>query len=52
MEYLIMYNGQVWYTNWYDKENNYMDSMIVVNLYTGFYTTNGEDWEEVEEDSL
>ena len=52
MNYLIMYKGQVWYTNWYDKENNYMDSMTIVNLLSDKYTTDGENWEDVEEDSL
>ena len=52
MNYLIVYNGEAFYTNWFDKENNYVKGMVVVNLLSHQYTINGGDWFEVQEDSL
>lgn len=52
MNYLILHNGQAFYTNWYDKENNYADEMVVFNLLSHTFTTDGENWQIIEEDSL
>lgn len=52
MNYLILHNNEAFYTNWYDKENNYVDGMVVFNLLSNEFTTNGEDWQPIIEDSL
>lgn len=52
MKYLIINNNEVFYTNWFDKDNNYVPGMIVVNLLLDEYTTDGVKWQTVEEDSL
>lgn len=52
MRYLIYFDGNAFYTNWYDYENNYTDGLIVFDLETDKFTSNGKDWEEIEEDHL
>ena len=41
-------------TNWFDEENNFNISvgMIVYDLAEGLYMEDGEEWQEIEEDSL
>jgi len=53
MIYLILHEQSAFYTNWYDRENNYIEGMVVFNLYTGLYTFDGGlNWIEIQEDSL
>lgn len=52
-EYLIvMPDGEVFSTNWFDSENHFVDGSTVIQLSTGKFTRDGEKWEEVEEDHL
>ena len=52
MNYLILHNGEAFYTNWYDKDNNYVSGMVVFNLLADTFTIDGENWLEIQEDSL
>lgn len=52
MQYLVLHNNKAFYTNWYNYENNYNDGMVVFSLLTDTYTTDGINWEEIEEDHL
>jgi len=56
MKYLILYKDKGiytnFYTNWYDKENNYIEGMIVFDLLLHVYTTNGEDWQPIQDDCM
>lgn len=52
MNYLILIEGEAFYTNWYDFENNYVPGMVVFNLLTHQYTTDGAFWEDIEQDHL
>jgi hypothetical protein len=52
MQYLIIHNHEVFYTNWYSHENNFVLGMIVVDLYKNRFTNDGKTWQPVEEDSL
>jgi len=54
MKYLIIYTDcSVFYTNWYEYENNWSDQVyMVIRLETGFYTIDGFDWNEIPEDNL
>lgn len=52
MNYLILINGDAFYTNWFDVENNYIDGMVVFNILSDSFTTDGQTWKEINEDSL
>lgn len=55
MEYtVILKDKSVFYTNWFDADNNWNDDchFMVINNYTLCYTTNGYDWKDIEEDHL
>ena len=52
MNYLIYYQGESFYTNWFDSENNYITGMIVWNLLSHTVTYNGKDWFEIKQDHL
>ena len=52
MQYLIIYQGEANYYQWYDGENHHVDGMIVIDLINSMYTTNGADWMPVKEDHL
>lgn len=51
-KYLIIHDSKPFYTNLYNYENNYVDGMIVIDLYAGDYTTDGVVWIEVQQDHL
>ena len=51
-QYLIILDKEVFYTNWYDYENNCVSGMIVINNYNGTVTTDGINWVEITEDHL
>ena len=52
MNYVIYYQGESFYTNWFDPENNFMDGMIVFNILTDQFTTDGKNWKEIKQDHL
>ena len=53
MNYLIILDDhKPFYTNWFDAENNFVDGMVVFNLLSDKYTTNGKDWYDIEQDHL
>lgn len=53
MTYLIITDShEPFYTNWFDAENNFAPGMVVFNLLTHKYTTNGKDWIEIKQDHL
>ena len=60
MKYLIIYTdpttGEVlaFYTNWFNPENHFNPDcdMIVVDRTRHLFTTDGETWDEIEEDHL
>jgi hypothetical protein len=53
MNYLILHEQSAFYTNWYDRDNNYIEGMVVFNLYANLYTLDGGlNWVNILEDSL
>ena len=55
MNYLIVSKSyEPFYTNWFVAENNFNkdDEMVVFNLVTHQYTTNGKDWYDIPQDHL
>lgn len=56
MTYLVTYqqDGEQlsFYTNWFDPENHFVHGMIVFNLLSHKFTTDGINWQEIQEDSL
>lgn len=55
MNYLIVTDSHApFYTNWFDAANNFNkeDNMIVFNLLSHTYTTDGKTWHLITEDSL
>ena len=52
MEYTIIFNGEVFYTKWYDYVNHYAEGMIVINNLSHKYTNDGINWILITEDSL
>ena len=55
MRYLITTNIQPpFLSDWFDAENNFNAEvgMVVYDLAKGVYTTDGEKWEQIEEDHL
>ena len=51
MNYLIFYNGDAFYTNSFDIENNYVPGMIVFNLLK-HEIFNGDQWKKITQDHL
>lgn len=52
MRYLILYNNESFFTNWFLAENNYETGMIVFDLTNSKFTSDGENWKEIETDNL
>lgn len=55
MTYLIITDShEPFYTNWFDAENNFNkdENMIVFNLLSRTYTTDGKIWHQTKEDHL
>lgn len=52
MNYTIIFEGKVAYTDWFESENNYVKGMIVINNYRHSYTTDGIVWADIECDHL
>ena len=53
MRYLItMPYNEPFFTEWFDAENNFAETMTVYDLAEGFYTTDGITWKEIQEDQL
>lgn len=51
-QYIIIHQGQVFYTHWFTPDNNFVEGMIVIDLTNNEYTTDGITWKEIEEDHL
>ena len=52
MKYLIIFEGEVFYTKWFDAENNFVNGMTVIDLEMHIYTMNGEKWFDIQQDHL
>jgi len=53
MQYIIITPGHApFFTKWFDKENNFIDGMIVIDAIIGSYTTDGENWHTMQIDHL
>lgn len=52
MNYLIIYEGKAFYTNWYEHENHYQPGMIVINLLSHEFSDDGISFEPIEQDHL
>lgn len=52
MRYLITGVGDPFLTNWFEYENNFIPGMIIYDIISCMYTTNGKDWEPIPEDHL
>ena len=51
MRYLIICDT-VYYTKYYDYDNNYCEGMVIVDTLKQLFTTNGIDWLAIELDHL
>lgn len=51
MKYIVINNNEVFYTDWFDIDNHYVDGMIVINRATDLYY-NGYAWFDIMEDHL
>ncbi len=55
MNYLIFTDShEPFYTNWFSAENHFNkdDNMVVFNLLSHKYTTDGVTWYDIKEDHL
>ena len=52
MNYLIIHNGEPFYTDWFMAENNFVQGMIVINLRQAEYTIDGTTWIQIKQDNL
>jgi hypothetical protein len=52
MRYLIYINNESFYTDWFDYDNHYLNGMIVFDLMTHHFTTDGKTWLEIKQDHL
>lgn len=53
MQYLIItVEKELFFTKWFDVENNYQEGMIVVDFATLMVTRDGKKWETIETDHL
>jgi hypothetical protein len=53
MRYLVtMPDNEPFFTEWFDTENHFAETMVVYDLAKGLYTTDGVTWEEIQEDHL
>jgi len=55
MRYLVFVPNQTpFFSPYFDAENNFNDEvgMQVVDLAKGLYTSDGENWNQIEEDHL
>lgn len=53
MKYLIYIPGsEPFFTNVFDAKNNFVDGMVVFNVYQYIYTTDGVNWARITEDKL
>jgi hypothetical protein len=58
MRYIITYTENeiqsVFYTDWFDVENNYNENldMVVIDLYTNKYFNSGMKWLDIVFDNL
>jgi hypothetical protein len=51
MRYIIVHEGDVWTTEWFLPENDYVEGMIVIDTHTNQYRDN-VGWFDIEEDHL
>lgn len=52
MRYLIIHNGEAFFTKWFEYENHYNEGMIVINTNNMTITFDGLTWTEIQEDNL
>jgi len=52
MRYLILINGEAFYTNWYDYKNHYVEGMTVFDLSSHSFSTDGWNFIKIKEDNL
>ena len=52
MRYLIYKDGEAFYTKWYDYESHFIYGMVIFDLAKHTYTTNGKNWNSIEDDHL
>lgn len=52
MRYIIINNGLVSYTKWFEAENHFIDGMIIIDLVEDKFTTDGITWQNIEFDHL
>jgi len=52
MRFTIIHNNEVFYTEWYRYENNYVDGMVIINNNNHTYSTDGINFKEIQEDHL
>ncbi|MAO66221.1 MAG: hypothetical protein CL666_14595 [Balneola sp.] len=49
---IVMPGEEPFMTQWFEKENHWREGMTVFNLHSGRYSTDGEEWKEIERDHL
>ena len=52
MKYLILHDGEAFYTDWFSVENNYIPGMVVFDLVADVFTDDGNVWHQIGIDYL
>jgi len=50
--YLVLFNGESFYTHWFDHQNLYVEGMVVFNLHLHQVTFDGINWNDIKKDHL
>ena len=51
-KYLIIHDGNPFYTNLYKYENNYVDGMVVIDILNHKYSSDGRNFYDIEQGHL
>lgn len=52
MRYLILHDGDAFYTECFSLKNNYLPGMVAFDLTRGVFTSDGKSWSEINIDHL
>lgn len=48
MRYIVLKDHDIFYTDWFSAENNYVDGMTVIDLLQNLVTYDGKMWHRIE----
>lgn len=52
MRYLIHLKNAAYFTQLFDKENHFVNGMVVYDLHRKIFSTDGVTWKEIQDDTL